>query len=244
MDGYGPSTQGDGYAGAYDELYAPRLDTDGAVALLAELAGGGPVLELGVGTGRLALPLAARGLEVTGIDASEAMVERLRARPGGDRVPVVVGDLTTADYPGPVALVVAAANLVCNLTTAEAQAACFRRSAAALAPHGCLVVEAFVPDDSTDAAAGVEARRVEADRVLLAVWDTDPRSNRAWGHNVALTGAGVELHPWSIRWVTPDALDAMAAAAGLVLEARWADWRRSPFGIDSPSHVSVYRPER
>ncbi len=234
MEGYGPATYGDGMADVYDEWYATRGDIDGAVAALAALAsagGPGPVLELGVGSGRLALPLTASGVDVWGIDASAAMVARLRAKPGGDRVPVAVGDMADLDLssvPGGNAtrfsLVFAADNTFFNLTTADAQARCLERVRAVLAPQGRLVIEAFVP--AADApGSSVDARTVAVDHVVLTVTTHDAASQTVAGQHIELRESGVRLHPWSIRYMAPDELDRMASAAGLRLVERWSDWR-------------------
>jgi trans-aconitate methyltransferase len=249
MDGYGPATYGDGMADVYDEWYATRGDIEGAVtalAALASVAGPGPVLELGVGSGRLALPLAASGMEVWGIDASPAMVARLRAKPGGDRVPVAVGDMAELDL-SPLrrgaetrcSLVFAADNTFFNLITAEAQARCLERVRAVLAPRGRLVIEAFVPAPDAPASS-VDARTVAVDHVVLTVTTHDAASQTVAGQHIELRESGVRLHPWSIRYLAPDELDGMASAAGLALVERWSDWRMTPFTADDNLHVSVY----
>jgi SAM-dependent methyltransferase len=249
MEGYGPSSYGDGMADVYDEWYADRGDIDGAVTALAALAsatGPAPVLELGIGSGRLARPLAASGMEVWGIDASAAMVARLRAKPGGDQLPVAVGDMADLDLSSVFgsdqarfSLVFAADNTFFNLTTAEAQARCLSRVRAVLAPHGRVVIEAFVP--AADApASSVDARTVAIDHVVLTVTNHDPVAQTVAGQHIELRASGVRLHPWSIRYAPPDELDALASAAGLSLVERWSDWRRTPFTADDNVHVSVY----
>jgi len=263
MEGYGPSSYGDGMADVYDEWYATRGDIDGAVTSLAELAiragrrsagGSGAVLELGIGSGRLALPLAgslaANGIDVWGIDASAAMVARLRSKRGGDRLPVVIGDMAELDLsslPGGDAtrfgLVFAADNTFFNLTTADAQARCLERVRSVLAPDGHLVIEAFVP--AADApASSVDARTVAVDHVVLTVTKHDRASQTVAGQHIELRESGVRLHPWSIRYAAPDEIDAFAAAAGLSLVERWSDWRQTPFTSDDNVHVSVYRMPR
>jgi SAM-dependent methyltransferase len=243
VDGYEAASYGDGIADVYDDWYGPG-DVDAAVTALAALAGGGPVLELGVGTGRLAIPLAARGLAVTGVDASRAMLERLAAKPGGTAVTTVLGDMAADLPPGPFALVFCALNTFFNLTSAGAQAACVRAAAARLAPGGRFVLQAFVPDPS-QAGSVVEVRTLSAARVVLTVSVTDPAAQTARGQFVDLTdGAPVRLRPWSIRWSTVAELDAFAAAAGLALERRHAGWNGEDFTADSPHHVSVWRSTR
>jgi SAM-dependent methyltransferase len=232
---------GDGMADVYDDWYAD-LEVDEPVAALAALAGPGPVLELGVGTGRLALPLAARGLLVRGVDASAAMVAQLKAKPGGDSIDVVVGDMAGPEPAGPFTLVFAAVNTFFGaFERAEDQRACVASVTRRLAPGGRFVIEAFVPDPDK-AGDGVRVRNLSADRVVLTVTMTDVEAQTARGQFVELVdGQPVRLRPWSIRWCTPEQLDAMAAAAGLELEHRWAGWQREPFTADSPRHVSVWR---
>jgi SAM-dependent methyltransferase len=238
--GYEPASYGDGIADVYDDWYA-SLEVDAPVAALAGWAGAGPVLELGIGTGRLALPLAGRGVAVSGVDASPAMVARLRAKPGGDRLDVVVGDMAGPEPPGPFILAFAAVNTFFGLTAPGAQEACFGSVAARLVTGGRFVIDAFVPDPDEEG-DGVRVRSIAHDRVTLDVVHTDVAAQRAFGQIVELVdGQPVRLRPWSVRWSTPDQLDAMAAAAGLVLEHRWSDWAGGPFGPDSARHVSVWR---
>jgi SAM-dependent methyltransferase len=251
MDGYGPSSYGDGMADVYDEWYATRGDIDGAVATLATLASSagpspGPVLELGIGSGRLALPLAASGVDVWGIDASAAMVARLRAKPGGDQVPVAVGDMADLDLSSLTGgnetrftVVFAADNTFFNLTTSPAQARCLERAREILVPKGHLVIEAFVPAPDAPTSS-VDARTVALDHVVLTVTRHDPLSQTVDGQHIELRESGVRLHPWSIRYVLPDELDALASTAGFSLVERWSDWRRTPFTADDSVHVSVY----
>lgn len=235
-----PSAYGEAIAPYYDEWYGDDGEVDDVVATVARLAGGGPVLELGIGTGRLALPLVAAGLEVHGIDASAAMVARLREKPGGQDVPVVLGDYgaTVPTHPAGWAVVLAAFNAVPNLTTAEEQARCFRLVADALRPGGVFAVEAFVP--AADApASGVDVRKVDADEVVLSVFRQEAGAVR--GSLVTLAGSGVRLCPWAVRPVTPAELDRMAAAAGLVTESRHGGWRDEPVHGDATRHVTVFR---
>jgi SAM-dependent methyltransferase len=239
--GYDESTYGDGMADIYDEWYPDSPEIASAVATLARLAEGGPVLELGVGTGRLALPLSATGVEVHGVDASAAMVAKLRAKSGADRVNVVVGSMAGAEPSGPFRLVFAVANTFFGLLTAEAQMAGFANAARRLVPGGRLVIEAFVPDVDTPTAR-VEVRSLDADRVVLRVSAADPDLQTVDGHFVELSNTGgVQLRPWSIRWATPAQLDDMASASGLTLEHRWGNWGGDQLQPDGPVHVSVWR---
>jgi len=248
VEGYRRSSYGDGFADVYDEWYTGLDDVDAAVTVVAELAfrsaadGRSPrVLELGVGTGRLALPIAARGVAVAGVDTSEAMLDRLRARDLDGRVAVISGDMVDDQPDGPFDVVLVAYNTLFNLESAERQAACFRTAGPRLAPDGVLVIEAFVPEDPPREGSVVEVRSMTASEVVLSVSRHDPTRQRAEGHFVHLAdGAPVRLRPWSIRYAAPTELDAMAAAAGLTLRDRWEGFHRQPFGADSPRHVSVY----
>lgn len=241
MRGYEPHSYGDGMADVYDDWYARISDVDATVATLIQLANGGSVLELGVGTGRLAAPLAATGVEVHGIDASDAMLRQIVDKPGGNLVHSVLGDMVTDLPAGPFALVFVAYNTLFNLPSEELQQACFHAVASRLAPGGYFVVEAFVPDPAHDPASSVDVRSITTDRVVLSVSTSDPSRQVAEGQYVDITeSGGVRLRPWSIRWATVEQLDAMAAAAGLDLAHRWAEFDRSPFTPESPRHVSVY----
>ena len=242
---YDSATYGDRFADVYDDWYGPErtdeagADTDAAVDLLVALAGPGPVLELGVGTGRLAVPLASRGVEVTGVDASEAMLERLATKPAADRVTTHLGDMAGPLPDGPWSLVAIARNTFFNLTSEDAQRAALAEIRRVLAPEASLVLEAFVPDRSTRRSS-VEVREVGVDRVLLFVDRHDPERQEAWSSFIELTPEGNRFRPCLIRYATPEQLDAMAADAGLVLADRWSDWRRTAFGPDSARHVSRY----
>lgn len=248
MEGYDPSTYGDRYVDVYDDWYGDVTDAeacaDRVAALVAE-AGGGPVLELGIGSGRLALPMAARGLEVHGLDASAAMLDRLRAKPGGEAVRTTLGDMATipiVDPPG-FAVVLVAFNTLFNLGTEAEQRGCLRRAQELLAPAGRLVVEAFVPreDISGGAERSVTPRHLGADEVVLTVSIVDPVGQTISGQHVHLTEAGTRLRPWHLRYLTPIQLDDLTGEVGLVLVDRSAGWRGEPFGSDSAVHVSTYR---
>jgi len=242
MRGYHDASYGDGFADVYDEWYHDISDVGATTATLAELAGTGPALELGVGTGRLAIPLAATGATVHGLDTSERMLQQLVAKPGGAHVQAHLGDMVTGMPDGPFGLVFVAYNTFFNLLTHERQAACFRAVAERLAPDGVFVIEAFVPDPQHDTASGVSVRSVTADRVVLSVSTFDAAEQRAEGQYVDITEAGgVRLRPWAVRWATTTQLDEMAATAGLALAERWEAFDRTPFAPESPRHVSVYR---
>lgn len=242
MDGYGPSTYGDRFADVYDDWYAEVTDVEATVTTLSALHPGGRLLELGVGTGRLALPLARAGLRVEGIDASAAMLERLAAKDPNGTVMAHLGDMVTDAPAGPFDLVLIAYNSIYNLPSAAAQEDLLHAMAARLSPEGRFVVEATVPAEDASASSEVRLRSMSADRVVLAVTRHDPQSQRLEGQFVEFTEAdGVRLRPWSIRYISPTELDAMAAAAGLTLEHRWEDFRHREFTAHSDRHVSVYR---
>ena len=249
MDGYGPSTYGDRFADVYDDWYGDVSDADATVervAALAAAAGTDRVLELGAGSGRLAVPLAARGLATWAVDASLAMVERLRGKPGGERVHAFVGDMAAlALSPGArFGVVLCAFNTLFNLTTMEAQRRCLADAAVRLVPEGGrVVIESFVAplDDASDAAVGaVEPRHIGLDEVVLTVSRLDPASHTITGQHVQITEAGIRLRPWMLRYLSPDELDAVASEAGLRLVERHAGWRGEPFTGDSHTHVSTY----
>ncbi len=241
MDDYGPATYGDRIADVYDGFYDDRLDTDAAVETLARLAGDGPVLELAIGTGRLALPLAGRGLEVHGIDASEAMVAKLRAKPGGDRIPVTIGDFAEVGVTGSYALIFVAFNTLFALPTQEDQLRCFANVAAHLAEGGVFAVEGFVPDLARfDRGQRTNTTSVETDRVVIDASVHDPVAQRVVSQHVVITEAGTKLYPIDIRYAFPSELDLMARLAGLELRSRWGGWRREDFTSSSQRHVSVY----
>ena len=223
---------------ASPEVVGPTVD------LLAELAGTAPALEMAVGTGRIALPLAARGMSVSGIELSPDMVTQLRAKPGGDCIPVVLGDMTTARVEGAFGLVYLVYNTIGNVETQDRQVACFRNAAAHLEAGGFFVIEMEVPDlrrlvPGQDAIVCAHAPGyVGYDRY------DDLVAQHAVSHHFVADGPGVHevRTPW--RYVWPSELDLMAQLAGLKLTHRWADWNRSPFTGDSPSHVSVWRKQR
>jgi ubiquinone/menaquinone biosynthesis C-methylase UbiE len=244
MEGYDSSTYGDRFAEVYDDWYGELTDVDACTARVAELAAGGPVLELGVGTGRLALPLAERGVEVHGIDTSAAMLDGLRAKPGADALRLTLGDMAELALtdPPPFTVVLAAFNTLFNLSTAADQQRCMARVASLLAPGGLFVVEAFVPaDDLASGAPGsVVPRRIAADEVVLTVSQHDAREQTITGQHIQVTEAGIRLRPWHLRYAAPEELDAMAATAGLTLAWRHADWTSSPFEPDSGVHVTAY----
>ena len=246
VEGYSASSYGDAFADVYDDWYHGVSDVAATVAELLELAGNGPVLELGVGTGRLAMPLAEagadRGLRVVGVDASTAMLERLAARDPVGRVDAIHGDMIDDLPTGPFSLVFVAYNTLFNLTAPGAHAACFEAVAARLLPGGRFVVEAFVPWDPPRRGDDISVRTLTADRVVLSISVHHPDDRTAEGQFVELSEAdGVRLRPWSIRYATPTELDRIAADAGLELEHRWEGFGGMAFTEASERHVSIYR---
>ena len=242
MAEHDPTADGRRIADEYDEHSDDDLDTDGAVVRLAELAGSGPVLELGVGTGRLALPLAARGLEVHGIDSSEAMLDRLRSKPGADRLTLSTGDLLATDVGGPFTLAVLAFNRIFSHPDQDAQVRCFEAAGRRLVAGGRFVVEAWVPRlERFTTGSAVSVRILREDRVSLDIARIDPVTQRMETTQVSLTDGNVRLYPANHRYAWPSELDLMARLGGMELESRDEDWRRAPFTAHSTSHVSVYR---
>ncbi len=237
----------DGYFG---ELVAARYDdstagmsepgaVEPAVGLLAGLAGGGHALELGIGTGRIALPLARRGIRVEGIDLSRAMVARLRAKPGGDAIRVTIGDFATTAAGGPFSVAYLVFNTIMNLTTQEAQVACFRNVAAQLEPGGCFVIEVMVPElRKLPPGQNVVPFHVSPQRWAFDVYDT---ATQAMSSNyVTVSGGQGEYRSIPFRYVWPAELDLMAQLAGLRLRERRGGWAREPFTGDSHQHVSIW----
>ncbi|HCO02254.1 MAG TPA: SAM-dependent methyltransferase [Actinobacteria bacterium] len=224
----------------YDDV--PRGDESAAVEFLEQLAGGGPALELAIGTGRIALPLAARGIQVDGIDISPAMVAKLRAKAGGEEISVMIGDFADVPVEGTYRLIFVVFNSLFNLLTQEDQVRCFERVAAHLTDGGSFVVEAFVPTFLTRLRDDqyVDAEAIGVDEVRLDVGRHDPVTQRLDESHVHLSRQGVRLYPIVTRYAWPSELDLMARIAGLRLKDRWAGWKREPFTSTSRSHVSVY----
>jgi SAM-dependent methyltransferase len=232
-------------AATYDEQ--PRGDEEAAVARLAQLAGDGPALELAIGTGRIALPLAATGLRVDGIELSHSMIEQLRAKPGGDALAVTCGDMAVVELPDRYRLVYIVFNSLMNLLTQDEQVECVANAARHLTDDGVFVVENVVPDlmyglrqerDGVD--QYVDAMHIAADRVSVEAGRFDRVTQRVDKCHIRFTGEGIQLHPLALRYVWPSELDLMARLAGLRLRTRWGGWSGEPFGARSVRHVSVY----
>ena len=244
MKGYEPiMTFDERNAEVYDDL-AHRGDEAATVALLEELAGGGPALELAIGTGRIALPLAARGIRVDGIDFSAPMVSKLRSKPGGDDLLITMGDFADVGVPGTYRLIYIVFNSFFNLLTQDDQVRCFENVASHLAEGGSFVVEGgctlgFL--DHLRRGQYVEAETIEVAAVRFDLLRLDPAAQMLYENHVRVSAAGVTFNPVVQRYAWPGELDLMARIAGLHLEARWAGWNREVFTSDSLNVVSVYR---
>ncbi len=241
MKDYEPGMSFDEKVARKDLVYR-RGDEEAAVTFLAQLAGEGPALELGIGTGRIALPLAEAGIQVDGIDISPDMVKQLRARPGGDQLSVTIGDFADMPVEGTYRLIFVVFNTFFNLLTQEDQVRCFENVAAHLTADGAFVLEAYVPAFLYRLRNHqyVDAEAIEVDEVRLDLLRHLPSSQMIEESHVSLSAEGVRLNPIVQRYAWPAELDLMARLAGLRLKERWGGWGREPFDADSRAHVSVY----
>jgi SAM-dependent methyltransferase len=233
---------GERVAVRYDDSSAGEFEpavVEATVDFLAALAGGGAALELGIGTGRIALPLAERGVQVQGIDLSTAMVAKLRAKPGGDRVGVTIGDFATTRVEGTFSLAYLVFNTINNLTSQEEQVACFENVAAQLEPHGCFVIEVGVPALQR-LPPGETIRAFNVSPTRLGFDEYDVVSQGLISHHYSVRDGTFELHSVPFRYVWPAELDLMARLAGLTLRERWSGWQREPFTSESTKHISVW----
>jgi SAM-dependent methyltransferase len=237
----------DGY---FDERVAAKYDDDVAdlfdpevlvpvIDFLAELAGNGRALELGIGTGRIALPLAQRGVEVHGIDLSESMVAELRAKPGGEDIAVTIGDFAATTVDGSFALAYVVFNTIMNLTTQDAQVACFRNAAAHLESGGCFVVEVMIPELQR-LPPGETFRVFSGSERYWGIDEYDVANQGLISHHLELDGDKVERVSMPFRYAFPAEYDLMAQLAGMTLRERWGGWKREPFTSHSRKHVSVW----
>jgi len=242
MAKYGKATYGDAIAEVYDSLSFPSTrTTDAAVKALARLARKGPALELGVGTGRVAIPLAARGVAVHGIDGSQAMLEKLAAKRGGRRVKTFCADFAKITLPGPFRLIYAVFNTFFALQTQDAQVRCFQSVAEHLDAKGKFVIEAFVPDVTMySRGQAVMASDLAGDAVRLDVARLDAVRQFVTAKIVLLSETGVRFYPIQLRFAYPSELDLMARLAGLRLRERWGSWEGGAFTSASGNHISVY----
>jgi SAM-dependent methyltransferase len=233
---------GEGVARRYDAAVAEMFDAavvEPAVDFLAANADSGAALEMGVGTGRIAVPLTGRGVPVHGIDLSEAMVEQLRAKPGGGEIPVTIGDFATTRVPGPFTLVYLVFNTIMNLTSADEQAACFQNAAAHLNEGGRFVIEVGVPQLQR-LPPGETVRAFEVSEAHLGFDEYDIASQRLVSHHYSMVDGKFELCSVPFRYVWPSELDLMARLADMKLRERWSGWRREPFTSESTQHISVW----
>lgn len=239
---YDPAAYGEHVAADYDALYSTIPDTDEAVACLADLADGGSVLEMGIGTGRLALPLRGRGIGVHGIDASRAMIEELQQRPGGDEIPVSVGSFAETGVDGKrFSVVVLALHTIFGLPTQEEKVRCFANAERHLDDGGVFVVEATVLDvGAFRRGQAVVPRFASSDQVELQLLRYDAATQVVDVTNVHLSNDGVRLNGFKNVYASPQELDLMARLGGLRLRERWSDWTREPFTSASERHVSLY----
>jgi SAM-dependent methyltransferase len=233
---------GERVAARYDESSADMFDpavVDPVVDFLVGLAGDGAALELGIGTGRIALPLAQRGVRVHGIDLSEAMVARLRAKPGSNDIGVTIGDFATTTVEGTFSLAYLVFNTIMNLTTQDEQVACFRNAAAHLEPGGCFVIEVGVPGlQRLPPGETVRAFAVTPTRLGFDEYDVERQG--LISHHYSLVDGSLEVVSMPFRYVWPSELDLMARLAGMTLRERWSGWKREPFTSESTKHVSVW----
>jgi SAM-dependent methyltransferase len=219
-----------------------RSDRDAAVGVLESLAGGGPALELAIGTGWIALPLAARGIRVDGIDLSAAMVERLRAKPGGEGMSVTIGDMADVAVSGKYRLIFVVANSLFNLLSQDDQVRCFENVASHLTEDGLFLIEGFRPDFLYRLRSDqyVDAESISVEEVRLDVAHHDPVTQLLEESHVVLSRDGVRLNPVVTRYAWPSELDLMARIARLELKERWSGWNGEPYGGESKYAVSVY----
>lgn len=239
MDDYGPDTYGEKIADHYDERY-PEVHSP-VIDRLVEIGGAGPALELGIGTGRVALPLAERGVEVHGIDASSSMVEKMRAKPGGGDIPVSIRNMEDLSGLGPFRMVYVVFNTFFSLLDQESQVRCFRSVASVLEPGGLFVMEAFVPDVARfDRNQRVAAVDVGTGFVGFDVARYDPATQTVAAQHVRIDGEGHRLFPVKLRFAYPTELDLMARLAGLSMADRWGGWEKEPYTGEG-IHVSTWR---
>ncbi|MEO1188147.1 MAG: class I SAM-dependent methyltransferase [Pseudomonadota bacterium] len=244
MKEYGPSTFGDLNADEYDALHNPGT-TDACVDLIATLAGQSDILELAIGTGRIALPLAERGLNVSGFDASPQMLDILKAKPGGAKIPTWVADMASFDLGQQFDFAFLVFNTLYNLTTQEDQVRCFKNVAAHLRPGGQFLVEAFMPNRETfENNQAVRTKHVDFDKVWLEAVQHDPVAQRLNYQRIRISQQGTELKPLPMRYVWPSEMDLMAELAGLHLVERWGGWQRAPLTPNNEMQIALYERAR
>jgi SAM-dependent methyltransferase len=226
------------YDAVHADLFKPEV-VDPIVNFLASLAGTGAALELGIGTGRIAIPLSRRGIRVHGIDLSPDMVAQLRAKTGTDGIGVTIGDFATTKVDGTFTLAYLVANTIANLTTQDEQVECFSNVAAHLEPGGCFVIEVYIPE-LRRLPPGETIHAFEVTPTHLGFEEYDVATQIAFSHHYWVVDGGLETFSAPFRYVWPSELDLMARLAGMTLRERWSDWTREPFTSDSRKHVSVW----
>ena len=242
MDHYGPATYGDRIAEFYDEQHAALAIDHPMIERLANLSAAGPALELGIGTGRVALPLLSRGVAVHGIDASPAMVDRLRGKPGGAEIPVAIGDFADVPVAGRYTLIYVVFNTFFALVSQDDQVRCIANCASHLETGGALLIEAFYPDLARyTRGQSVSATRVGIDHVSLDVTRHDPVRQHVTSQQIHFTANGLNMYPVHLRYAWPSEIDLMARLAGLRLESRLGGWQGEPYTAAAGMHVSLYR---
>jgi SAM-dependent methyltransferase len=241
-DGYFDEPVAARYDESHAEMFRPER-VDPAVDLLAELAGKGRALELAIGTGRIAVPLAQRGVPVHGIELSQAMAARLREKPGAEEIDVTIGDFTTTKVDGTFAVAYLVFNTIQNVLTQAEQVATFRNAAAHLDPGGCFVVEVMIPDLQR-LPPGETSRPFNLSAEHVGLDEYDVATQHLWSHHFSLTDGSWRYVKMPFRYVWPAELDLMAELAGMTLRDRWDDWNREPFSSESRKHVSVWEKPR
>ena len=227
------------YEALWPHLFDPEV-VEPAVNFLADWAGGGPVVELGIGTGRLALPLTRRGIRVHGIELSPAMVEQLRSQPGSSEIDVTIGDFATTKLTGTFTLAYLVRNTIMNLITQDAQVECFRNVAAHLEAGGCFVIEVMIPPWQR-LAPGETVVPFDLSPAHLGFDEIDVTTQKSWSHHYWFLNGDTKTFSAPFRYAWPSELDLMARLAGMVLRERWSDWDREPFTAESRSHISVWQ---
>lgn len=239
MENYQDKTYGEKIADIYDNWYSSPEES--SIALLCDLAHRGRVLELGIGTGRIALPLKEKGIDIYGIDASPSMVKKLRAKPNGKDIPITLGDFSEVPVDGKFDLIFIVFNTFFSLTVQETQLECLQNVARHLTRKGAFLIEAFIPDlGRFDRGQSVRATEVGENEVRIDISKHNPLMQQVTSQHVVLSEKGVRLYPVTIRYTWPSELDMMARVAGMKLVDRWGDWERKPFSSSSGRHISVY----
>ena len=239
MDSYDASACGEQYADIYDEWIGSYDEAE--ITFLTELAEGGRALELGIGTGRIAIPLALAGVKISGIDASDSMLRNLRAKPHGDEIPITIGNFADVAVEGDFSLIFVALNTFFLLPSQEEQVRCFSNTAQHLSERGTFVIEAFVPNlASFNQGQSVRAARVADHEVRLDLEHHDSVNQLFKRQHVFIREDGIRMCPLQFRYAWPSELDLMAQIAGLRLRHRWAGWRGEVFTSESEMHISVY----